>query len=109
MKDKEFKGIVIAETCKCCGHHEIGIKTDAGEFVKLEIGAKVTIHLRGKRKRLKRRKTMDYNKRTALEKNLEKVKSITERMMLLVMAMEEKDKEHALRYLEAVVMKKAAA
>jgi hypothetical protein len=45
MKDKEITGIVTAETCECCGHHEIGITTDAGEFVKLEIGARVTIHL----------------------------------------------------------------
>lgn len=45
MTDKEITGTVVAETCKCCGHHEVGIRTDDDEYIKLEIGAKVTIHV----------------------------------------------------------------
>jgi hypothetical protein len=44
MEEKEITGIVTAETCKCCGHHEVGIRTEDGKYVKLELGAKVTIH-----------------------------------------------------------------
>jgi hypothetical protein len=45
VKDKEIKGTVTARTCECCGHHEIGIVTKDGEYIKLELGAKVTIHV----------------------------------------------------------------
>jgi hypothetical protein len=45
MKDKEIKGVVTARTCECCGHHEIGITTEDGEYIKLELGTKVTIHV----------------------------------------------------------------
>jgi hypothetical protein len=48
MKEKEIIGIVTAKTCECCGHHEIGITTKAGKFVKLELGVTVTIHLEDK-------------------------------------------------------------
>lgn len=48
MANKEITGTVTARTCECCGHHEIGIVTDAGEYIKLELGAKVTIHVEDK-------------------------------------------------------------
>ena len=32
------KGVIEAKNCKCCGHHEIGIKTDEGKFVTLKPG-----------------------------------------------------------------------
>jgi len=44
MTVKQITGTVTAETCKCCGHHEIGIVTESGEYIKLELGTKVTIH-----------------------------------------------------------------
>jgi len=31
-------GTVVARKCKHCGHHEIGIETEAGEFVPLRPG-----------------------------------------------------------------------
>ena len=33
----------IARKCECCGHHEISIKTDAGEYVPLKPGMRVEI------------------------------------------------------------------
>jgi hypothetical protein len=33
----------IAKKCECCGHHEIGIETDAGEYVPLKPSIKVEI------------------------------------------------------------------
>ena len=45
MADKEITGIVVAEKCEHCGHHELGIKTEDGEYIKLELGTKVTIHV----------------------------------------------------------------
>lgn len=36
-------GIVTARTCDCCGHHEIGITTEDGEYVRLKPGMKIKI------------------------------------------------------------------
>ena len=36
-------GTVTARKCGCCGHHEIGIEADAGEYVPLKPGMKVEI------------------------------------------------------------------
>ena len=36
-------GIVKAQKCKTCGHHEIGIVTDEGHYIPLKPGMKVKI------------------------------------------------------------------
>ena len=38
-----IKGIVKAQKCKTCGHHEIGIVTDEGLYIPLKPGMKVKI------------------------------------------------------------------
>jgi len=48
MDDKEchketMEGIVTARTCDCCGHHEIGIMTQDGTYIRLKPGMKITI------------------------------------------------------------------
>lgn len=30
------KGKVVAKLCICCGHHELGIKTEKGEYIQLK-------------------------------------------------------------------------
>jgi len=35
---RAVKGTIEAKHCKCCGHYEIGIKTDKGEFITLKLG-----------------------------------------------------------------------
>ena len=35
------KGVVKAKNCKCCGHHEIGIETDEGEFITFKPGTRI--------------------------------------------------------------------
>ena len=41
---KEFiKGVVTARKCDCCGHHEIGITTQSGEYISLKPGMKIQI------------------------------------------------------------------
>ncbi len=37
-------GRVTARKCACCGHHEIGITTPAGEYIPLKPGIWVEIH-----------------------------------------------------------------
>jgi hypothetical protein len=37
------EGIVIARECECCGHHEIGMMTRNGEYIRLKPGMKITI------------------------------------------------------------------
>lgn len=39
-----IKGTVIARQCDYCGHHEIGITTDADEYVTLKPGMKIVVH-----------------------------------------------------------------
>jgi len=36
-------GTVVSRKCECCGHHEIGIKTEAGKFVPLKPGNQVRV------------------------------------------------------------------
>jgi hypothetical protein len=48
MDDKDnlkepMEGIVTARTCDCCGHHEIGIMTQDGMYIRLKPGMKITI------------------------------------------------------------------
>ena len=38
-----MEGIVTARTCDCCGHHEIGIMTWDGKYIRLRPGMKITI------------------------------------------------------------------
>jgi hypothetical protein len=38
------EGWVTARKCACCGHHEIGIETDEGEFVPVRLGTKVKVN-----------------------------------------------------------------
>ncbi len=42
-EDGSIEGIVTARKCDCCGHHEIGVTTQAGEYVSLKPGMKVKI------------------------------------------------------------------
>ena len=37
------KGVVIARECERCGHHEIGIETESGEYIPLKKGMVVEI------------------------------------------------------------------
>ena len=37
------EGVVTARTCDCCGHHEIGIVSAAGEYVRLQPGMRVIV------------------------------------------------------------------
>jgi len=38
-----IKGIIKAQKCKTCGHHEMGIVTDGGHYIPLKPGMKVKI------------------------------------------------------------------
>lgn len=40
---EHVEGTVAARKCSCCGHHEIGIETDEGEFVPVRSGLKAQI------------------------------------------------------------------
>ena len=40
---ESVKGVVTARKCDCCGHHEIGITTQIGEYVPLRPGMTVNI------------------------------------------------------------------
>jgi hypothetical protein len=43
-RNKEsMEGVVTARTCECCGHHEIGMMTQDGKYVRLRPGMKITI------------------------------------------------------------------
>ena len=42
-KERSIKGIITARICDCCGHHEIGIMTDKGEYLFLKSGIKVEV------------------------------------------------------------------
>lgn len=42
-KENKIRGIVTAQQCKHCGHHEIGITTEEGRFLSLKPGMKVQI------------------------------------------------------------------
>jgi dihydrodipicolinate reductase len=38
-----IEGIVTVRACECCGHHEIGMMTQNGEYIRLKPGMKITI------------------------------------------------------------------
>jgi retron-type reverse transcriptase len=38
-----IKGVVISKKCSSCGHHEVGIITEAGRFLALKPGMKIAI------------------------------------------------------------------
>ena len=40
---ESMEGIVTARICDCCGHHEIGLMTQDGKYVRLKTGMKITI------------------------------------------------------------------
>jgi hypothetical protein len=42
-EDKPVKGIVTARECECCGHHEIGITTESGDYIQLKTGIVIEI------------------------------------------------------------------
>ena len=48
MDDKDrrkelIEGVVTARICECCGHHEIGMMTQDGKYLRLKSGMKITI------------------------------------------------------------------
>ena len=43
-----IKGVVISRKCSSCGHHEVGIITEAGNFIALKPGMKIAV-LRGEK------------------------------------------------------------
>jgi hypothetical protein len=40
---ESIEGIITAQTCDCCGHHEIGMMTQNGDYVQLKPGMKITM------------------------------------------------------------------
>lgn len=36
-------GVVTARKCDCCGHHEVGVTTQAGKYIPLKVGMVVNI------------------------------------------------------------------
>ncbi|MBC2742061.1 MAG: hypothetical protein HGJ93_03180 [Desulfosarcina sp.] len=40
---EKIEGVVTARPCGCCGHHEIGIVTAAGDYIPLKPGMQVRI------------------------------------------------------------------
>jgi hypothetical protein len=43
MRRSTIKGVVISRKCSSCGHHEIGIITEAGDFMALRPGMKIAV------------------------------------------------------------------
>jgi hypothetical protein len=41
---KVIRGTVAPRKCECCGHHEIGIRTESEEYLTLKPGMKVSIY-----------------------------------------------------------------
>ena len=42
-KKESVEGTVTARTCECCGHHELGMMTENGDFIRLRPGMKIKI------------------------------------------------------------------
>jgi hypothetical protein len=40
---EKIEGVVTARPCDCCGHHEIGIVTVAGDYIPLRPGMRASI------------------------------------------------------------------
>jgi len=38
-----IRGVVKAKKCSSCGHHEVGIITEAGDFIALKPGMKIAV------------------------------------------------------------------
>ena len=38
-----IKGVVKAKECPNCGHHEVGIITEAGDFMTLKAGMRIVV------------------------------------------------------------------
>jgi len=43
MRRSPIKGVVISRKCSSCGHHEVGIITEAGDFIALKPGMKIAV------------------------------------------------------------------
>ena len=43
MHRSTIKGVVISRKCSSCGHHEIGIITEGGDFMALKPGMKIAV------------------------------------------------------------------
>jgi hypothetical protein len=43
VRRSPIKGVVISRKCSSCGHHEVGIITEAGKFLALRPGMKIAI------------------------------------------------------------------
>jgi len=44
QKAESSAGTVTARKCECCGHHEIGIVDESGDYRSLRPGTKITIN-----------------------------------------------------------------
>jgi hypothetical protein len=42
-KERSIKGVLTARKCGSCGHHEIGIITEKGDYLPLKLGMKIEI------------------------------------------------------------------
>ncbi len=42
-KERAVKGVVTAHKCRSCGHHEIGITTEKGDYLPLKPGMMIEI------------------------------------------------------------------
>jgi len=42
-KERSVKCVVTARQCESCGHHEIGIITEKGDYLPLKLGMKVEV------------------------------------------------------------------
>jgi len=42
-ESEPLQGVVIARKCDCCGHHELGLTCDTGEYVALKPGMRVLV------------------------------------------------------------------
>lgn len=42
-RKESMEGVVTARKCDCCGHHEIGMLTQDGMYVRLKPGMKIKI------------------------------------------------------------------
>ena len=43
LKKKSITGMVTARRCKVCGHHEIGIITEGGDYLPLRPGMRIEV------------------------------------------------------------------
>ncbi len=42
-ESERLQGVVTARKCDCCGHHELGLTSDTGEYVPLKPGMRVLV------------------------------------------------------------------